>query len=62
MGRASNRKWKARMAWDRNRFVKLKRLLPWLFVYNIKHAAANLAKSIDKEIYKETRDEMQPMR
>ena len=57
MGRARNRKWQARMAWDRSRFVKLKRLLPWLFVYSIKHAAAHLAKSIDEEVYAAMRRE-----
>ena len=55
MGRARNRKWQARMSWDRSRFVKLKRFLPWLFVYNIKHAGIKLAKSIDEEVYMETR-------
>ena len=62
MGRASNKKWKRRMEWDRVRFVKLKRILPWLFVYNIKNSAFRLMKSIDEEIYMEVRDEMQPMR
>lgn len=50
------------MEWDRVRFVKLKRILPWLFVYNIKNSAFRLMKSIDEEIYMEVRDEMQPMR